>query len=303
MQTRTIALLLGLTLILAVFVPAAAQEGEVPPCGGEAVSGTVVGVDEETGTATIEMEAGGLCTVTLDGGYDHPIVALLGAYFGDVDAETLAAALEAVQGCAVYDEQSGVWMWADCDTEGAVPVTYISENEDGRFTATLDGTEIVVTVDDPDTAEELSQALATLVVSWNLGEESAVVQPGDDIAAYHEEGMGFGVLVELYQMAAESKEACLDAEDACGVTVEELVEAFQSGQGLGQLFKEYGKPSMLGVGHVRKALAADAAAGEEAGGDTGKPDKVKAGKTTGICNARSKGGNAKAKGHETADCP
>lgn len=303
MQTRTIALLLALALILAVFVPAAAQEGEVPPCEGEAVSGTVVAVDEETGTVTIEMESGDLCTVTLDGEYDHPIVALLGAYFGDVDAETLAAALEVVQGCAVYDASSEVWTWADCDTAGAVSVTYVADNGDGTFAATQNGLPITVTVGDPDTAEELSQALQTLVVNWNLGEENAVVQPGDDIAAYHEDGMGFGVLVKLYQMAAESQEACLDAEDACGVTVEELVEAFQSGQGLGQLFKEYGKPSMLGVGHVRKALAADAAAGEEAGGDTGKPDKVKADKTTGICNARSKGGNAKAKGHETADCP
>jgi hypothetical protein len=303
MQTRTIALLLALALILAVFVPAAAQEGEVPPCEGEAVSGTVVAVDEETGTVTIEMEGGDLCTVTLDGEYDHPIVALLGAYFGDVDAETLAAALEVVQGCAVYDADREVWTWADCDTAGAVSVTYVADNGDGTFAATQNGLPITVTVGDPDTAEELSQALQTLVVNWNLGEENAVVQPGDDIAAYHEDGMGFGVLVKLYQMAAESQEACLDAEDACGVTVEELVEAFQSGQGLGQLFKEYGKPSMLGVGHVRKALAADAAAGEEAGGDTGKPDKVKADKTTGICNARSKGGNAKAKGHETADCP
>jgi hypothetical protein len=303
MKTQMIIFLLALALVLALFVPAAAQEGATPPCESETVSGTVVAVDEETRTVTVEMEGGDRCAVTLDGEYDHPIVALLGSYFGDVDAETLAAALEAIQGCAVYDADSDVWTWADCDAEGAVPVTLTLVNEDGTFTATLDGDEITLTVDDPDTPDELSQALETLVVNWNLGEEGAIVQPGDNIAAYHEEGMGFGVLVKLYQMAAESQEACLDAEEACGVTVEELIEAFQSGQGLGQLFKECGKPSMLGVGHVRKALAAEAAASEEAGGDTGKPDKVKADKTTGICNARSKGGNAKAKGHETVDCP
>ncbi len=302
MRTRTTIFLMTLVLIVAVALPATAQESEPLPCEGESVSGTVVAVDEETGTVTIETEDGP-CTVTLDGEYDHPIVALLGAYFGDVNAQTLAAALEAVQGCALYDETSQLWTWADCGTEGAEPVTYTVDNEDGTFAATFNGEQITVYVDDSDTADELSQALETLIVNWNLGEEGSVVQPGDDIAAYHEDGMGFGVLVKLYQMAAESQEACLDAEEACGVTVEELIAAFQSGQGMGQLFKEYGKPSMLGVGHVRKALAAEAAAGEEAGADEGKPDKVKADKTTGICNARSKGGNANAKGHDSVECP
>jgi hypothetical protein len=298
MQTRMKTLLLALALILAVAMPAAAQEGD---CVGE-VSGTVVAVDQESGMVTVETEAGP-CTVTLDGEYDHPIVALLGAYFGDVDAESLAAALQIAHGCALQVVVGGPWTWADCDTDDAVPVTYTTDNGDGTFTATLNGGDITVTVDDPGVAEALSQALEALVADWTLGEEGTVVQPGDEIAGYHDEGMGFGVLVKLYQMAAESQEACSDAEEACGVTVEELIAAFQSGQGMGQLFKEYGKPSMLGVGHVRKALAAEAAAGEEVGGGKNKPDKNKADKTTGVCNARSNGGNAKAKGHGTAGCP
>jgi hypothetical protein len=86
----------------------------------------------------------------------------------------------------------------------------------------------------------------------------------EEIAQYHEDGMGFGVLVKLYAMAEASKQACADApvatetaETVCTpVTVDELVTNFKSGTGMGVLFKEYGKPAMLGVGHVRKAMQA-----------------------------------------------
>ena len=77
-----ISLILALVLTLSTFAPVAAQEGEegeVLPCGGESVSGTVVAVDEETGVVTVAT-GDGLCTVGLDGGYDHPIVALLVAH-------------------------------------------------------------------------------------------------------------------------------------------------------------------------------------------------------------------------------
>lgn len=253
-----VALLLALALTLAVVGYVAAQEGEPTPCVGESVSGTIVAVDEETGIVTIDT-GDGLCTVALGGEYDHPIVALLGAYFGDTSAEDLAAALEATQGCAIYDPGSGTWAWADCDAEGAVDVTVVAENEDGTFTATVivDGEEqeVVVAVEDPATAENLREALERLAVEWGLGEDGAVAQTGDEIASYHEDGMGFGVLVKLYAIAAELKEACADADaELCGATVEELVAAFRSGQGMGQLFKEYGRPSMLGVGHVRQRM-------------------------------------------------
>ncbi len=103
------------------------------------------------------------------------------------------------------------------------------------------------------------------MVDWDLNGEGSVLQTTDQIAQYHDDGMGFGVLVKLYSMAAVYQGACGDqvveqagddpAETLCGVTVEELVQAFQSGMGMGQLFKMYGKPAHLGVGHIRKAAA------------------------------------------------
>jgi len=252
-QTK-VPLLLAVALTLAVVGSAAAQEGEITPCEGENVSGTVVAVDEETGVVTIDT-GGDLCTVTLDDEYDHPIVALLGSYFGGVSAENLAAALEATQGCAVQDPDSEGWTWSDCEADDAVIMTVIAENEDGTFTATVEGEEmpIIVTVEDSATAEGLSEALQALAAEWELDDDGSVIQSGDEIAAYHEDGLGFGVLVKLYAMAAESEEACVDAEEPCGVTAEELVEAFQSGMSMGQLFKEYGRPSIVGIGHVRQS--------------------------------------------------
>ncbi|NIV29816.1 MAG: hypothetical protein GWN58_10010 [Anaerolineae bacterium] len=261
-----LALFLALALTVASVSPVAAQEDEIPPCAGDSVSGTVVAVDEETGEVTVHT-AGGLCTVTLDGEYDHPIVDLLGSYFGDVSAESLIRALEATQGCAVYDPDSEAWTWADCDDEDAVAVTIVGENEDGTFTALVDGEEVQVSVEDLEVAERLSEALDKLVVEWKLGEDGTVVQPGDEIAAYHEDGLGFGVLVKLYAIAAASQEGCDDEEstEPCGVTVEELVEAFRSGMGLGDLFREYGRPSILGVGHVRNGRGGRAGRGNRAG--------------------------------------
>lgn len=251
---QRVVLLLALVLILVNVKPVAAQGSVLLPCSGESVSGTVVAVDEETGTLTLDTDAG-LCTVVLGGEYEHPIVELLGSYFGDVSVEDLMAALEATQGCAVYDPDGDTWVWADCDAEGAVPAAVVAENEDGTFTVVVNGEEVTVTVDDPATAEGLSEALQALTAeNWILDGEGGVIQPGDEIDAYHEEGMGFGVLAKLYAMAAELQEACAAAGTAnlCTVTATELVEAFQSGMGMGQLFKEYGKPAIRGVGHVKQ---------------------------------------------------
>jgi len=270
-----VALLIALTLTLVFVGSVAAQEDEPVPCAGDSVSGTVVAVDEETGIATIDTGES-LCTVAVGGEYDHPIVTLLGKYFGDVNAGDLTAAQEATQGCAIYDPANETWVWADCDAEGAVTVTVSAENEDGTFAATIlvDGEEqeIAITVEDPKVADDLSEALQTLTVEWDLGEDGTVTQTGDEIASYHEDGMGFGVLVKLYAMAAKLEEVCAEAGDEpCGATVEELVAAFRSGQGMGQLFKEYSRPSLLGVGHVKQELR-----GHERGGpkdkENGPPD-------------------------------
>jgi hypothetical protein len=195
-------------------------------------------VDEATGVVTVQTEDG-LCTVTLtEGETDHPIATLLGTFFGDVSVDDLIEALEVVQGCAV--EQEGVWQWSACDVEGAVPVRVIGEEEGAFIALTEDGMEITLVVEEPEAAEALTDALETLAVEWRLDEEGNVVLVGDEIAAYHEEGIGFGVLVKLYAMASALPD----------VTVDDLIAAFQSGMEIGEMFQEYGRPSILGVGHA-----------------------------------------------------
>lgn len=280
---------------------ALAQEEELSPCPGDQVSGTVVAVDEETGTVTVDTGEG-LCTVGISSGdYDHPIVALLGAYFQNVSAEDLQAALDGLQAQVACDELG-------CSFgEGGDPGTVVGvvDNGDGTFTVelALEGQEehIFITTDDSQMASDFQSALDALAAEWNLnvGEDGSatIADAGDEIAAYHEDGLGFGVLVKFYAIATESQ-ACTaettggetgeeDEGPSCtAVSVDELVTAFKSGTGMGLLFKEYGKPAMLGVGHVRQAMDADKG-----------PKGVK-----GICNARAKGGNAHGKGHGDVVC-
>jgi hypothetical protein len=254
---RKIAFFVALALALVSVAPAAAQGDEQGafPCVGENVAGIAVDVDDASGTVTIDT-GDGYCTVTLDGDYNHPIVILLGSYFGDVSPESLLAALETTQGCALYDEESGIYTWADCEVEGALPVKVVGLNPDGSFAITVkleDDDEVSGTlqVEDPEKAEMLGEALETLTVDWNLDEYGAVIQPGDEIAALHDDGVGFGVIVKVYAIAAEARKACAESGDLCDVTVEDLMSAFQSGVGIGELFKLYIKPTMVGVGHVR----------------------------------------------------
>ena len=100
---------------------------------------------------------------------------------------------------------------------------------------------------------------------------------GEQIATLHEEGMGFGVLVKLFAMAEAAQEACADAEAECTpVTAEELVASFKDGAGMGALFKEYGKPALLGVGHVKQALKKmekEQAQGENADDEVGEGEE------------------------------
>jgi hypothetical protein len=229
-----------------------------------------------------------LCTVTVGGDFDHPIVALLGSFFGEVSAENLTAALEATSVSVVCDP-GPCRLALEGEVGVAATVLSVTENEDGTFTLELATGQEVIT-DDPEVAADLIEALDTLAVEWTL-EAGTVLDAGDQIASLHEDGLGFGVIVKLFAMADESQEACASvepsAEEPCvGVTVEELVEAFQSGMGMGQLFKEYGRPSMLGVGHVRQALNGEA--------EAGTTDLT--GGAEGICNAREHGGQANANG-------
>jgi hypothetical protein len=316
------------TLILAItllsIVPAlAAEPAQEPttctpnPDTGQ-VSGTVVAVDAATGTVTVDPGDGVLCTVSIQVDETHPIVLLLGEYYGDLSPATLEDALADVQVCAVVNED-GSYSWAECGSEGAVPVRVTGTNEDGTFTAVAeDGTLIaVLTIDDEAVAGTVQGALETLVVAWTLEEDGSLLQVSEQIAAYHEEGMGFGVLVKLYAIAQESETCLLNPE----CTVDSLVELFQTGEvGMGQIFKEYGKPQKLGVGHVRQELTQDNAKGndkvkdkDKAGDDQSgeespappsankkndKPPKDNNG-LKGICNAISKNGKPK----DGVSCP
>ncbi|HUV15023.1 MAG TPA: hypothetical protein VMW28_00480 [Pelolinea sp.] len=81
------------------------------------------------------------------------------------------------------------------------------------------------------------------------------VVPEEVVAALHEEQkLGFGEMTKLFQIVAEAKAACVLEGVNCDVTLEGLVAEYKDGAGMGALFKEYGKPSLLGVGQVRKEL-------------------------------------------------
>jgi len=236
---------------------AAFAEDDLPECTGDRVAGIVVAVDQVTGIVTIDQGGGDLCTVMVGGDFDHPIVTLLGSFFGEVSTEDLTDALEATKVWVVCTGTPEVCELADEQTEGAIPGQVVAVNGDDLVIELEDGN-VTVETDDADLLAELEEALVALTVDWSVqeGEDGpTVVDAGDQIAPLHEDGMGFGVIVKLFAIADESQEACDDDGDGgtpCGVTVDVLAEAFDTGMGMGQLFEEFGKPAILGVGHVRK---------------------------------------------------
>lgn len=323
MMKRMYTFLLLIVLVLSTFSTAFGQEPEpLPVCAGGTVTGTVVAIEEENDLIIIDVDGDGEgdCSVTVSSDYDHPIVALLGAYFSDVSTEEIADALESTQVCAVQDD-TGAWSTytpAEGEECPGEVVTVTGENEDGTFNGQTSGEEgaegeegtpgeeIILTAGDEETAADLTEALDTLTADWELDEDGSVADVGEDIEQYHEDGYGFGVIVKVYAIAAEYEGTCTTeepvddgtepvadepvadgeepvgdepaAEETCGVTVEELFAMIDAGAGLGELFQVYGKPSLLGVGHVRN--------GGDGGSDGGN----------GICNARANGGNANATG-------
>ena len=108
----------------------------------------------------------------------------------------------------------------------------------------------------PPVDETTSPHPLIAVLAGFFGDPAAVPVEGqpttaEQIAAYHADGMGFGVLVKFYAIAAESKAACEGQSECVPLTVEELVSAFKSGVGIGNLFKDHGKPAVLGVGQIK----------------------------------------------------
>ncbi|TES91136.1 MAG: hypothetical protein E3J88_03115 [Anaerolineales bacterium] len=313
MMKRMITFLVLLVLVLSTYGTAFAQEESgVPACEGDNIAGTVVAVDEESGLITVDPDLevpGDECTVFLTGDFGHPITTLLGSYFGEVNIEDLTEALETTQVCAIQDEVTEIWTYTEPDeegdcAEGEEEVTVTGQNEDGSFSANRsDGTSISLNVEDEETSGALSDALENLNADWDLNEDGSVADVGDDIAQYHEDGFGFGVIVKVYAFIAELEEACLEEEtetvegeealegeeaddDLCGKTVEDLFNDLANGSSIGDLFETYGKPSIVGIGHVRNGDGS----GEGDGGGNG------------ICNARSKGGKANASGRGGINC-
>jgi hypothetical protein len=236
-----------IVVLAAAMMTATSAQAQSAACTGGQVSGTIVAVDETTGTVTVDTGGGATCTVTLNGNTSHPIASLLGKYFGDISSASLTEALKATQGCAQVSGGSGAW--SSCDAPGATPVQVVSANPDGTFTAQItnpDGsiTTIILTVEEAAALDNINQALAKLAVAWTLDEFGDLVQVSDQIMAYHEQGVGFGVLVKLYSLS-----------NASGIPVADLLAQFQAGTGMGELFKTYGgKPPETGVGHVKQAL-------------------------------------------------
>jgi hypothetical protein len=81
-----------------------------------------------------------------------------------------------------------------------------------------------------------------------------VVVPEEVIAGLHEDqDLGFGEITKLLQIVVEAQASCTLEGVNCDVTLDSLLAEYKSGVGMGELFQKYGKPSLLGVGHVRKA--------------------------------------------------
>jgi hypothetical protein len=224
-----------------------ASELDAPEvCQNGEISGTIVGIDLEEGFAIVTIlytdnDGNHLCTLTIeDVSADHPIVNLLGIYFG-INLEELNEAVAISHVCLA--EVEGVWYLVDCDEDEFDLEGNVISYQDGTLTVLVNGDLLEFELGENDVDERFLEAIETFTVDWEL-EDGKVVQATEKIADYHQEGIGFGVLVKLFAMA--------EAND--DLTVEELIEQFMNGTGIGELFKEYGKPSLLGVGHVRQEL-------------------------------------------------
>lgn len=265
MRTKVV---LGLVLILALALPGAVSaDTGYPECTGEDVTGVVVAVDETTGEITLYQEDGTFCTVVKNlEDYDHPVIDIIGEFFEKVSLEDLATNLESLQTWVVCDTNDPPnCVFAAEGDEGAVPSTVVGveDNGDGSYTITIlvDGVLQTFITDDPGSYQDyLDNLTVTFGLVTDKDGNTFINDGAEQIGALHDDGMGLGVLVKLFMMA-----------DMYGVPVEELIARFQSGEGLGQLFKDesLGKPDILGVGHVFKEL------GKNPGHPEGKnkPDK------------------------------
>jgi hypothetical protein len=215
---------------------------------------------------------------------------------GTLEAEGVAVDDEV---CVEYDEVTETYMLLplvdeECEGQWA---TVTGDNGNGTFEILIEEVGGTLGVDE-ETANGLSEALGSLMVDWGLNEDGSLEDAGDKIGELHDSGVGFGVIVKLYAIAQASDEVDLD----------DLIAEYLGGASVGELFKKYGKPALVGVGHVRKEAANDSTMSDgaveegavEGSFDEGPAKKDKGSK--GICNAKDKGGKAEAKGHGDVDC-
>lgn len=279
MKTRAkISLILIIILALVTVGTVAAQEGAqttpaepLPACPPGATSGTVVDVDEASGTIIIDPDTdptdADQCQVQLgevSGG--HPISSLLGTFFSDVSTESLTEALNTVNVCVESTSDGTTTTWAIIDCAGGEPNAKVISVEDGSITLMVAGQAepVIITGVGEETAASLQGALEALMVAWTVDEDGTLHQMGEEIDRLHEEeNLGFGVIVKFLSMAQEAEQACAEqaAEtqeaastedgDPCAITLQSLVDDFKGGMGIGQMFQQYGKPDKVGIGHVR----------------------------------------------------
>ena len=275
MKIKTLGVL-SFVLLLVLSFPgiAAAKPTSVEACTDDTVSGIVVSVNGTTGEMTVLKEDGTLCSVVKNtAAYNHPVINILGEYFEKVSLEDF----ESLKTWVVLDVDE--YIFAIETDPGAVEATVIgvTENSGGTYDITLfvkDETEPkTITTDDPLLYEPYLASLEANSTTFNLIIDefgNAFVSDGaDEIGAYHDDGMGLGVLVKLYAMA-----------DIYDVPVDDLVTRFKNGEGIGQLFKDFGKPDLLGVGHVYKELGKnpghpDGKNNPSASNKSDKPEKEK----------------------------
>lgn len=283
---RLTAISLALILALATFGMALAEEA-IPACESGDVTGTVLSYDAATGQIVLLTE-NGTCTVSVDGEYDHPITGLFDDYFGADESESLTLASENLQGSVVWisdettllDTTDGDWVWVMDATEGesliagtSATITSLIENADGTLTVELavegETDPVYMTITDPDQIAYFLALYEAATLDFFLVQDADgntyLSGVGDEVQAYHDDGMGFGVLAKFYSWAADTD-----------MTVEELVSMFKGHTGLGLMFQDYGKPSMLGVGHIRQAQ--DGVESQSQNASNGKPDAGAEGK-------------------------
>jgi hypothetical protein len=102
-----------------------------------------------------------------------------------------------------------------------------------------------------------TELLSTVVTPTEITATPMPLTPEEQVATYHAEGLGFGVLVKLFSIASAAQAQCKLDGTQCDVTVDSLIAQVQSGVGIGQIEKQFGKPEFLGVGQVKKADAED----------------------------------------------